>query len=520
MENKNGFAKILAFFQVQQNGVPGDPDYNTAFCQILSEAASAEEVSIWHLDNEDRLHMGFGTNVAPEEISDMTLCAGEGISGAAVLSRQTIVVSDAWVHPQHDRRVDKRIDFRTVAMISTPIIFGDTLYGVVNILNHSSGGPFPTEWKERMSAVGILYASALTASGRSDPDELPRENGLEKKKAPKSSKTKTVFVGVNRAVQEALYLCGKAGRTGIPVLIRGETGTGKELAARRIHEASDRKTGPFFDVGCPALAETLLESELFGHVKGAFSGADRDRMGKFLAASGGTLFLDEIGEMSLACQAKILRVLQEKKITPVGSERSIDCDARVIAATNQALLEKVEQGRFREDLYYRLCGIEILLPPLRERVEDISLLSMHFLNKACAGQRLQNPLYRPPGISNEALEMLNTFNWPGNVRQLEQAIFAAVAICETGRIHPVDFPVWLHKAMKKDYGKSSKRRDRIESPAEIDGRFNEERNQYMKALDRTKYPGTGRWNLSAAARQLGIPRKTFSYRLKKMGIVQ
>ena len=477
MENKNDFAKVLAFFQTQQTGIPGDSDYNAAFCHTLSGAASAEEASIWQLDNEDRLHMVLGTNVAPEEISDVIFRAGEGITGAAVLSRQTIAVPDAWVHPQHDRRVDERIDFRTVAMISAPIIYGNALYGAVNILNHSSGGPFPAQWQERMSAVGILYASALAASDRLVPYELPQEEGVRNKKAPKSSKDKTVFVGVSRAVQEALYLCLKAGKTRIPVLIRGETGTGKELAARRIHEASDRKTGPFLDVNCAALAETLLESELFGHVKGAFSGANRDRKGKFLAASGGTLFLDEIGEMSLACQAKILRALQEKRITPVGSERAMDCDARIMASTNQALLEKIEQGRFREDLYYRLCGIEILMPPLRERVEDLSLLTMHFLNKACVEQRLQNPLYRPPRISNEALEMLKAFNWPGNVRQLEQAIFAAVAICEGGRIHPGDFPTWLQKAIKRDSWKSSERRYETESPAEIDGRSNEERTQ-------------------------------------------
>jgi len=520
MENKNDFAKVLAFFQTQQTGAPGDPDYNAAFCHTLAEATSAEEVSIWQLDNEGQLHMVLGTNVDPEEIAGVILRAGEGITGAAVLSQQTISVSDAWVHPQHDQRIDKRIDFRTVSMISTPIICGSALYGAVNILNHSSGGPFPAQWQERMSAVGILYASALAASGRLVSHELPREKGVRNKKAPKASKDKTVFVGVSQAVQEALYLCGKAGKTNIPVLIHGETGTGKELAAHRIHEASDRKTGPFFDVSCPALAETLLESELFGHVKGAFSGADRNRKGKFLAASGGTLFLDEIGEMSLVCQAKILRVLQEKRITPVGSERSIECNARIVVATNQALLERTKQGKFREDLYYRLCGIEILMPPLRERVIDISLLTMHFLNKACVGQSLQKDLYRPPGISNEALEMLNAFNWPGNVRQLEQAIFAAVAICKTNRIQPWDFPVWLHKAMETDYGKSSKRGYKTETPDEIDGRSNEEHTQYMKALDVTKYRGTGRWNLSAAARQLGIPRKTFSYRLKKTGIVQ
>jgi len=314
-------------------------------------------------------------------------------------------------------------------------------------------------------------------------------------------------------------LCGKAGKTKIPVLIRGETGTGKELAAYRIHEVRDRETGPFLGVSCAALAETLLESELFGHVKGAFSGASRDRKGKFLAASGGTLFLDEIGEMSLACQAKILRALQEKRITPVGSEKAIDCDVRIIAATNQDLLEKIEQGRFREDLYYRLCGIEILIPPLRERAEDIPPLVMYFLNKASEGQRLSNPAYQPPEISDEVLDMLTAFNWPGNVRQLEQAVFAAIAICEKGIIEPQHFPIWLKKAMKTGYEDSSSGRYKTELPIKIDSGFSEERNRYLKALDMTRYPGTGRWNLSAAARQIGMPRKTFSYRLKRMEMI-
>jgi two-component system response regulator PilR (NtrC family) len=310
----------------------------------------------------------------------------------------------------------------------------------------------------------------------------------------------------------------------MPVLIRGETGTGKELAARRIHEAGNRASGPFLDVNCAALAETLLESELFGHVKGAFSGANRDRKGKFCAASGGTLFLDEIGEMSLSCQVKILRVLQEKRVTPVGAESSMTCDARIVAATHHNLRALVEEGRFREDLFYRLCGMEILMPPLRERVEDIPLLCIHFLKEVAEEDQPRDPYQEPLSLSTEALDMLMNYDWPGNVRQLEQALMAAMAICESEEIRPEDFPTWLHTEMR------ATGHARVPQPPGPDPRVEavpkgksgfspEERARYLKALESTKYPGTGRWNLSKAANQLGIPRKTFAYRLKRLGVI-
>jgi transcriptional regulator with GAF, ATPase, and Fis domain len=278
------------------------------------------------------------------------------------------------------------------------------------------------------------------------------------------------------------------------------------------------------EVNCAALTETLLESELFGHVKGAFTGATHDRRGKFVAASGGTLFLDEIGDMSLASQAKILRALEEKKVTPLGSEKTLRYDARIIAATNHNLVKMVAKEKFREDLYYRLCGIEILIPPLRERAEDIHLLALHFLNRAIAEQRKKSHRQQPLRLSKGALELLLAFDWPGNIRQLEQAVLAAAAICEGNEIQPDDFPAWLHSAMKPELQEPTSEPTLNHPPNERtpaitgDELSNEDRARYLEVLHATKYPGTGRWNLSAAAGRLGIPRKTFTYRLKKLRI--
>jgi transcriptional regulator with PAS, ATPase and Fis domain len=322
-------------------------------------------------------------------------------------------------------------------------------------------------------------------------------------------------------VQEALHLCLKAGRSDIPVLISGETGTGKELAAHRIHEESRRAGGPFLEINCAALSETLLESELFGHVKGAFTGASHDRLGKFAAASGGTVFLDEIAEMTLTSQAKILRVLEEKKVTPLGSEKTVPADTRIIAATNRNLVELMGEKRIREDLYYRLCGMEIKMPPLRERVEDIPLLAIHFLNKATRQQKGKNP----PRLTSEALDMLMTFTWPGNVRQLEQALLAAMALCEGSEIVPANFPAWFLEASasvrkQEILPLSATSHVEAKSRPEKDNRLlkEEDRRRYLEALQATKYPGTGRWNVSAAGRKLGIPRETLTYHLRKLNL--
>ena len=218
------------------------------------------------------------------------------------------------------------------------------------------------------------------------------------------------------------------------VLVTGESGTGKELVARAIHDTSPRAERPFVSVNCGAFTETLLESELFGYVKGSFTGANTNRKGLFEAANSGTIFLDEIGEMSSAMQVKLLRVLQERKVRPVGATEEMLVDTRVIAATNRDLASMVANGTFREDLYYRISVIPIELPPLRERSEDISELTTHFIEKFCA------PTGRKLSISESAMRLLERYSWPGNVRELEHTIERAVALEHTSSIEPERLP--------------------------------------------------------------------------------
>lgn len=247
------------------------------------------------------------------------------------------------------------------------------------------------------------------------------------------------------AMHRVLTLSQKAAKSQIPVLIEGETGTGKELAARVIQGMSDRASKPFVTVNCSAIPVNLIESTLFGHKKGSFTGATADHAGKFAEAHGGTLFLDEIGELPLEAQAKLLRALQEGEIEPVGASRPERVNVRVISATNRRLLNLAQTGEFREDLYYRLNVFPIYLPPLRERVEDIEPLAAHFIARfaAEAGKRIA-------GISNPALELLRSYNWPGNIRQLENAIYRAIVLSDGGYLELADFPQIVAQTRGRD----------------------------------------------------------------------
>lgn len=243
------------------------------------------------------------------------------------------------------------------------------------------------------------------------------------------------IVGASPDFRAALAIAAKAARARVPVLIEGESGVGKEVVAEAIHAASPRGKKPMIAINCGAIPANLVESELFGHEKGAFTGAFERKIGKFADADGGTLFLDEIGEMPLDAQVKLLRVLQSGEVQPIGARHTREVDVRVIAATNKRLIEEVEAGRFREDLYYRLNVVQVTIPPLRERTGDIPALARHLLARIA-----DQPGLRPLGITDDALALLGRYDWPGNVRQLQNALFRAAVLCEGDALTRADFP--------------------------------------------------------------------------------
>jgi DNA-binding NtrC family response regulator len=246
-----------------------------------------------------------------------------------------------------------------------------------------------------------------------------------------------MLVGGSREMRQLQHIVRLVAGRRATVLITGETGTGKELAARSLHMAGNRRDGPMVAVNCSALPESLLESELFGHVRGAFTGAFQGRMGRFEQAQGGTLFLDEIGELPMALQTKLLRVLQEREVQRLGSSETIKLDIRVVSATNCDLTLRMEQGKFREDLYYRLNVVPIEMPPLRKRLEDVPVLAAHFVEAVCRSEGIPVKL-----LARETLDRLSDYSWPGNVRQLENMVEMAVALSgERRTLLPADFPV-------------------------------------------------------------------------------
>src|SRR5579859_1133688 len=278
---------------------------------------------------------------------------------------------------------------------------------------------------------GLVDEVRVSIARAAEVIELRRQNQAYRRDAA-SRNSLDNLIGCSSAINELKATIRTVASTGSTILIHGESGTGKELVARAVHACSQRDGQPFVSVNCGAFPETLLESELFGYVKGAFTGANQNKRGLFEVADGGTIFLDEIGEMSLAMQVKLLRVLQERTIRPVGGTSETPVDVRVIAATNRDLREMIANGTFREDLYYRVSVIPIQVPALRERREDVELLANHFLKKYSTAT--QKSILR---ISQESLDALKAFEWPGNVRQLENTIERAVAM-ETGNELRVD----------------------------------------------------------------------------------
>ncbi len=307
------------------------------------------------------------------------------------------------------------------------------------------------------------------------------------------------MLGSCAAIQTLRREISLAAATESSVLITGESGTGKELAARAVHEASGKKSAPFIRVNCPAIPGELLESELFGHLQGSFTGAVRDRQGAFVAADGGTLFLDEIGDLPLSLQPKLLYAVEQKEITPVGATTSKKIRVKIIAATNRNLVEMVANGSFRQDLFYRLNTLSLHLPPLRERKEDIETLACRFIKDFCAGQG--RTTIQP---DEKVLARLQAYDWPGNVRELRNVIEWGCLHAAGDRLTRINLPEL-----------SAQRENNSTQTTAPDSGFNlvdHERTLILTALEQCY------WNQTRAARRLGITRNTLRYRIKKYGI--
>ena len=333
--------------------------------------------------------------------------------------------------------------------------------------------------------------------------QLTRENRTLKEKVAGEHRFAEI-IGSSPAMKSVFDMARLVAPTEATVLITGESGTGKELFARAIHANSERQKGPLITVNCAALTETLLESELFGHEKGAFTGADRQRDGRFVQAESGTIFLDEVGEIPLAMQAKILRAIQEREIQRLGSDKTLCVDVRILAATNRNLQEEVKEGKFREDLFYRLNVMNLHIPPLRERVEDIPLLAQYFLQKFVRKNRKDMK-----GFTPTAMDVLTKSPWPGNIRELENVIERAVILTMSPYISEKDLPQSLMSIYRKDrdgtaiptLGLGGKSLDEIESRA------------IAETLEQTG------GNKSEAAKVLNITRTTLHNKLKKYNIL-
>lgn len=350
-----------------------------------------------------------------------------GIVGQVVQQGVALQVDEANSHPQWNPSVDEASGFVTKNLLCVPLTAAEgKRVGAFEVMNKIEGR-FTSQDVETLQALGRQTVAALQNVRRLD--ELLRANAEYEGQARQGCQ----IIGDSEQIKKLRHSVDSLARTDLPILILGESGTGKDVAARAIHYASPRQHRPFVPINCAAIAETLLESELFGHEKGAFTDAHAQRAGKFEAAAGGTLFLDEIGDLSAGGQAKLLRVLEEKVVYRVGGTQPIPVDTRIIAATNRDLAEAVRQGKFRKDLFYRLSVVSVELPPLRDRQDDVLVLAEHFLHHFCrqAGRR-------PLKFSADAKKKLLQHTWPGNIRELRNMLERVAYLCQNDRVEATD----------------------------------------------------------------------------------
>jgi Nif-specific regulatory protein len=420
---------------------------------------------------------------------------GEGIVGRVIEKRTPMVIPNIGKEPLFLNKTGSRPQKDGISFLCVPIEFKGEVLGVLSadrIYSSETGGV--DDDLRVLKIVSSLIAQFIKLWESYEEVEKEKEDLKRQLKGRYSIEN---VIGVSDRMQEVFEAVHRVAPTKATVLLRGESGTGKELIAKAIHYMSPRSGGPFIKFNCASIPEGLLESELFGHEKGAFTGAITSRSGKFELANKGTIFLDEIGDLPLTLQPKILRVLQEKEFERVGSDRTRKVDVRIIAATSRDLEGLVSEGRFREDLYYRLNVIPIFLPPLRERDEDIPILIEHFL------ERFNRENNRKVTIDRGAMQALINYDWPGNVRELENTIERLVIMSRKERITASDLPVSITVRRYKDSTIT------ITQPATL---REVEKAHIINALKETG--GVQ----ARAARLLGITERQIGYKIKKYGI--
>jgi len=425
---------------------------------------------------------------------------GEGITGRVLKHGQPVIVPDVSEEPHFKGRIHGRRPESLVGLgfICVPIILGNETVGTLSV-DVPRGTADLEETRTVLCIVGGIIAHDISQRrvARIEKQVLEEEN-LRLRHTLQDRFRPTNIIGDSHEMREVFCRIHLVAPQNTTVLIRGESGTGKELVASAIHYTSPRAEGPFVKVNCAALSPTLLESELFGHEAGSFTGAQGARKGRIEDADGGTLFLDELGDFSPAVQLKLLRVIQEREFERVGGNRPIRVDVRIIAATNRNLEEMVESGTFRQDLYYRINVFAVNLPPLRARRSDILLLANHFVRKYAT--LMNRPVDR---ISTPAIQMLMAYHWPGNVRELENCIEHALVMSQNGVIHGRDLPPTLQMPTQS----GMKAAGTLKSSVDL-----LERDMITDALKRT------RGNVSGAARELGITARMVRYKIEKLGI--
>lgn len=381
----------------------------------------ASSLLLVHPEN-NKLYFEIALGKKGTEIKRFSLNMGEGIAGWVAKNNTSLIVNDVKTDERFNSEISKQLGFPTDSILAVPMCLKDKCVGVIEIINKKGTQEFTDDdlqWLE------IFATQAAIAIQNARAYQKIQEEILLLQEEVKTRRGFHTFIHESKEIEAKLLLVTKAAQTESSVLLLGESGVGKELFAEQIHLKSPRREKPFIRVNCAALPEGLIESELFGHIKGAFTDATYDRRGRFELADGGTLFLDEIGDLPLNVQVKLLRVLQQKSFERVGSSQTTTVNVRIIAATNKDIERLVQNGTFRADLYYRLNVLPIFIPPLRDRKEDILILSQYFLNRY--GQQTNKKI---DGFTQEATAQLLSYSWPGNVRELENTIERAAVITQ------------------------------------------------------------------------------------------